>query len=158
MFDLRLSGRERIFAPAQPGPREATFPGRVLPWLLLLYCGASLLHFVHNAAYAAAYPNLPEWIAPISIYSAWCAISAIGLCGYLLVRSGRTLPGLFVLAVYAILGLDGLLHYGRAPMSEHTLGMNLTIWGEVVTAVLVLGVVSWLVVAHLVPRVKARRA
>jgi len=129
-----------------------------LPWLLLLYGGASLLHFVHNAAYGAAYPNLPEWISPISIYSAWCAISAIGLCGYLLVRGGLTLPGLSVLAVYAILGFDGLLHYGRAPMSEHTLGMNLTIWGEVVTAGLALGVVLWLAVTHRAPRVKAERA
>jgi hypothetical protein len=117
-----------------------------LPWLLLLYCGASLLHFAHNAAYVAAYPNLPEWISPASINLAWCAISAIGLGGYLLVRRGLTLPGLFVLAVYTILGLDGLLHYGRAPISEHTLGMNLTIWAEVVTAALALGVVLWLAV------------
>ena len=134
-----------------------TFPGRVLPWLLLLYCGASLLHFVHNAAYVAAYPNLPEWISPVSIYSAWCAISAIGLCGYLLVRSGLTLPGLFVLVVYAVLGFDGLLHYGRAPMSEHTLGMNLTIWVEIATAALALSVVVWLAVIHRVSRVKAKR-
>ena len=27
-----------------------------LPWLLLLYCVASLLHFVHNAEYVADYP------------------------------------------------------------------------------------------------------
>jgi hypothetical protein len=129
-----------------------------LPWLLLLYCGASLLHFVHNAAYVTAYPNLPKWISPASIYFTWCAISAIGLCGYLLVRRGLVLAGLFVLAVYTILGLDGILHYGRAPMSEHTPGMNLTIWAEVVTAALALGVVLCLAVTHRVPRVEAKRA
>jgi len=113
---------------------------------------------VHNAANVAAYPNLPEWISPASIYFSWCAISAIGVCGYFLVRRGLSLPGLFVLAVYAILGLDGLLHYGRAPMAEHTLGMNLTIWAEVSAAALALGVVLWLAVCRLVPRVKAKRA
>lgn len=146
------------------GPRPDTHRGtttssldRILPWLLLLYCGASLLHFVHNAAYVAAYPNLPEWISPASIYFAWCAISAIGLCGYWLVHRGLDLPGLFLLAVYTILGFDGLLHYGRAPMSAHTLGMNLTIWAEVVTAALALGVVLWLAGTHLVPRTKSEK-
>ena len=135
-----------------------TFSGRVLPSLLLLYCGASLLHFLHNAAYVAAYPNLPKWISPAAILFAWCAISAIGLCGYLLGRRGYVLPGLFVLAVYTILGFDGLLHYGRAPMSEHTVGMNRTIWVEVATAALALGVVSWLAATSLMPRVRAKRA
>lgn len=120
---------------------RTAFSRRVLPWLLLLYFGASLLHFEHNVAYVAAYPNLPVWISPASIYFAWCAISAIGLCGYLLLRRGLGLAGLSLLAVYAILGFDGLLHYGRAPMAEHTFGMNLTIWAEVVTAALALGVV-----------------
>jgi hypothetical protein len=39
-----------------------------------------------------------------------------------------------VLTLYAALGLDGLLHYGRAPMSAHSAGLNLTIWTEVVAA------------------------
>ena len=117
---------------------------RTLPWLLLLYCGASLLHFVHNAEYVADYPNLPAWLSRVSIYLAWCAIFAIGLGGYLIFRRRRMLPGLVLLAIYTTLGLDGLLHYGRAPMSAHTFGMNLTIWTEVVTAGLALGAVLWL--------------
>ena len=55
-----------------------------MPWLLLLYCGASLLHFAHNAEYVADYPNLPGWISRHSIYVAWCAIFLTGFCGYLL--------------------------------------------------------------------------
>ncbi len=122
----------------------STFTGRALPWLLLLYCGASLLHFVHNAEYLADYPNLPAWISRASIYAAWCAIFSIGLCGYLFFRRRHTIPGLILLAVYTALGLDGLLHYGRAPHSAHSFGMNLTIWTEVVTAALALGTVLWL--------------
>ncbi len=135
-----------------------TFPGRVLPWLLLLYCGASLLHFAHNAEYIAEYPNLPAWISRASIYSSWCAISAIGLCGYFLYLRSRSPFGLLLLAVYTTVGFDGLLHYSRAPISAHTLSMNLTIWTEVVCAALALGAVLWLIAYRLLSGSRARNA
>lgn len=122
---------------------------RALPWLLLLYCGASLLHFAHNAEYVAAYPNLPDWITRSSVYASWLAILLVGVGGYLLLRRGWTLIGLLLLAIYTALGLDGLLHYGRAPMSAHSLGMNLTIWIEVLAAAVVLAVVLLLLASHL---------
>ena len=132
---------------------DTTLAGRALPWLLLLYCGASLLHFAHNAEYVADYPNLPGWISRASIYGAWCAIFLTGLCGYVLLRRGRTMIGLILLVIYTALGLDGLLHYGRASISSHTFGMNLTIWNEVLTAALALGAVLWLAASHLRRRV-----
>ena len=105
--------------------RPGRHTARVLPWLLLLYGGASLLHFMHNAAYIAAYPNLPRWISGASIAIAWCAISAIGLTGYLLVRRGLELPGLAVLAVYTMLwpwapccGSRRLTSYGSPKRKE----------------------------------------
>ena len=122
--------------------------------LLLLYCGASLLHFVHNAEHVADYPNLPTWISRGSVYSAWFAIFSIGLSGYLLFRRGHTLAGLTLLALFATLGLDGLLHYGRAPISAHSLGMNLTIWTEVVTATLALAAVLWVASRRLLIRLQ----
>lgn len=139
-------------------PPNTTFPGRALPWLLLLYCGASLLHFAHNAEYLADYPNLPAWISRASVYFSWCAISAIGLCGYLLYLRSRSPLGLLLLAVYTTIGFDGLLHYGRAPISAHTLSMNLTIFTEVVCAALALGAVLWLVAYRLLPGSRARNA
>ena len=129
--------------------------GRALPWLLLLYCGASFLHFVHNAEYLADYPNLPAWISRASIYIAWCAIFAMGLGGYRLFRRSQALLGLILLAIYTALGLDGLLHYGRAPISAHTFGMNLTIWTEVVAAALALGAVLWIAASRLLRRSNA---
>ena len=39
--------------------------------------------------------------------------------------------GLVVLALYAAVGFDGLLHYTRAPFAAHTGTMNLTMWSEV---------------------------
>ena len=115
---------------------------RALPVVLLLYCAASLLHFWHNAEYVAAYPNLPRWITEASVYGTWAAIGLIGLTGYLLLRRRHTMVGLGLLALYAAFGFDGLLHYTRAPMSAHTVGMNVTIWAEVITAGLALGVVA----------------
>jgi len=137
--------------------RAATsgFAARALPWLLCLYFGASVLHFVHNAEYLTDYPNLPVWISRASIYFTWCVIFAIGLCGYLLFRRSHILVGLTLLAIYTALGFDGLLHYGRASMSAHTLGMNLTIWAEVVTAALALGAVLRIAASRFAQRLNA---
>jgi hypothetical protein len=110
--------------------------GRILPWLLILYCAASLVHFVHNAEYLADYPNLPDSLSRSRVYLAWLSILAIGVLGYVLYRRGRYLAGLVVLAVYAGFGFDGLLHYTLAPFAAHTLAMNFTIWFEVVAAAL----------------------
>ena len=129
---------------------------RALPWLLLLYCGASLLHFAHNAEYVADYPNLPHWISRASIYFAWSVILMIGLSGYVLFRRNRSAIGLMLLAIYTTLGLDGVLHYGRAAMSAHTFDMNLTIWTEVVTAAVALGAVLRLAAFRLLSRSEAR--
>lgn len=109
--------------------------------LLLLaatYCLASLLHFVHNAEYLSAYPNLPSWLSRSQIYAVWFAITSIGVIGLGLERGNYPLLGLILVAVYALLGFDGLGHYAVAPMSAHTFTMNFTIWAEVVAAALLL--------------------
>lgn len=128
------------------GAGEYGIAARALPWLLLLYCGTSLLHFVHNAEYLADYPNLPAWISRASVYSVWGGIFMLGLGGYLLYRRGHLLIGLALLALYTALGFDGLLHYGRAPMAAHTLATNLTIWSEVAAAAVALAAVLWLTI------------
>lgn len=109
--------------------------------LLLLaatYCLASLLHFVHNAEYLSAYPNLPSWLSRSQIYAVWFAITSIGVIGLWLERGNYPLLGLILVAAYALLGFDGLGHYAVAPMSAHTFTMNFTIWAEVVAAALLL--------------------
>ncbi|RYF20783.1 MAG: hypothetical protein EOO77_07350 [Oxalobacteraceae bacterium] len=102
--------------------------------LLVLYLGASLLHFTHNAEFAQDYPNLPDWVDRSSVYLTWLGITAGGVLGYVLFRLGSRVLGLIVLCLYAAAGLDGLLHYTLAPMGAHTHGMNFTIWFEVVVA------------------------
>ncbi|MGQ0651943.1 MAG: hypothetical protein ACT4P4_06695 [Betaproteobacteria bacterium] len=46
--------------------------------------------------------------------------------------------GLALIALYAVLGFDGLAHYALAPLAQHTLAMNMTIWLEVAAAALLL--------------------
>jgi hypothetical protein len=106
------------------------------------YCLASLLHFTHNAAFLDEYPNLPSSITVISIWSVWLAITSIGIAGWLLVRSHRTVPGLIVIGIYACFGFDGLAHYSVASMSSHTLAMNATIWLESFTAGILLCLIA----------------
>jgi hypothetical protein len=112
--------------------------GAVLEVLLLLYVGASLLHFTHNAQFVQAYPNLPSWITRSSVYLTWVVITSIGLLGYLLRRYGSRVVGFVLLCLYAAVGLDGLLHYTRAPLHAHSHTMNFTIWFEVVAASILL--------------------
>jgi hypothetical protein len=122
---------------------KAASRGDELKWLIglaLAYCVASFIHFFHNAEYLGQYPNMPAWISRMQVYAAWLAITSVGATGLLLVR-GRFAPAGFVLiAAYAALGFDGLAHYALAPISAHTLVMNLTIWLEVAAAAALLAV------------------
>lgn len=114
--------------------------------ILLIYCSASLIHFIHNAEFIDEYPNLPEWISAAGVYISWLGITSIGLTGYFLLRYGKRFIGLLIVAVYAGIGFDGLGHYSLAPMSAHTLAMNVTIWMEAITAAIVLIAVVGLMV------------
>jgi len=107
---------------------------QMMPWLLALYCGTSLLHFTHNAEYLAQYPNLPASWTRSGVYLAWCCVTAVGVLGYALYRGRFSRFGLILLAIYGGLGFDGLLHYTRAPISHHSAAMNFTIWVEVAAA------------------------
>ena len=121
---------------------------RPLALRLILYGIATLVHFVHNAHYLADYPNLPAAWTPAEVYAAWLGMSALGVAGWLALRRGAALPGLALLALYAVLGLDSLGHYWHAPLGRHTGAMNATILAEVIAAALVLIEVVRLALRH----------
>lgn len=131
--------------------QHAAITGRletILASLLLLYGVASLLHFAHNAEFLTDYPNLPGWLTRSQVYLAWLGVTAVGVLGYLLIRSRYRGVGFCLLAGYAVLGLDGLAHYTRAPLSAHTAAMNFTILFEVAAAVSVLVALTVIAVPH----------
>ena len=112
---------------------------RSLLALVVIHAAASLLHFVHNATFLADYPNMPDWITPGGVYAVWLGEAAIGAAGVILLMRGRTMLGLALIAIYAVLGLGGLDHYTLASISAHTLAMNATIWLETATGLILLG-------------------
>lgn len=111
---------------------------RPLFFLLVVYAVASLIHFVHNAEFLSAYPGLPESWSRAGVYFAWIAMTLVGAAGSLLLYRGHERTGLFLLAAYAVLGMDSLGHYVVAPLSAHSMSMNSTILLEVTAAGLVL--------------------
>lgn len=115
---------------------------RSLEWAMLAHCCASLLHFVHNGVFVDEYPNLPSSITVPVIIWTWLGITAIGVAGCIVLRSGREIAGLGLIAAYAAFGFDGFAHYSLAAMAAHTLMMNVTIWSEAMTAVVLLLVVG----------------
>ena len=116
---------------------------------LLPYGAASLFHYAHNAEFLGDYPNMPAWLSPALVYGAWFGVTAVGLVGYFLIRRGYQLAGLAILGVYGALGLDGLGHYTLAPLSAHTFAMNMSIWLEAATGVLLLTAVVGLTLRRL---------
>jgi hypothetical protein len=118
--------------------RMNSLPNRTLLALVLVHAVASLVHFVHNATFLADYPNMPEWITPGGVYAVWLGEAAIGALGVILFLRGRTMIGLALIAIYAVLGFGGFDHYTLASMSAHTLAMNATIWLEAATGILLL--------------------
>ena len=116
-----------------------SLPNRSLLALVVIHAAASLLHFVHNATFLADYPNMPDWITPGGVYAVWLGEAAIGAAGVILLIRGRTMLGLALIAIYAVLGLGGLDHYTLASISAHTLAMNATIWLETATGLILLG-------------------
>lgn len=61
----------------------------------------------------------------------------------------RTNVLLVFLLPYGALGLDGLGHYTLAPLSAHTFAMNMSIWLEAATSVLLLTAVVGLMLRRL---------
>jgi uncharacterized membrane protein len=93
--------------------------------------------------YLNLYPNMPTWLTPLGVLTAWLGVAAIGAVGYYLFRKGLTVTGLAVIALYAALGFAGLDHYVIAPISAHSLMMNATIVAEVLAASALLVVIVW---------------
>jgi hypothetical protein len=134
------------------GPRHRIDP---LAIAMLAYFAASLMHFAHNAVYIEAYPYLPDSLTPARVWAAWFAEAALGAAGYLVLSRGLRVLGLLLIALWAALGFDGLAHYSLAPVSAHSLTMNLTIWIEVLAASVLLVAVIWQSRRSLAPSAKA---
>lgn len=121
---------------------------KALPYLLIIYGIASLVHFIHNAEFLRDYPGLPATWTRGGVYGAWLGMTAVGICGWLLVRGRYAVVGLLLVCVYAALGMDSLGHYVVAPMAAHSSMMNVTILLEVVAGAAVFIVAAIMIAGH----------
>ena len=121
------------------------FP-RAFSFLFIFFAVASLIHFMHNAEFLKAYPGLPSSWSRGGVYVAWVGMTCIGVLGMFIFRKGYQVPGLLIVALYALCGLDSLAHYVVAPFSAHTAAMNGTILLEVTAAGLLFIMTIWLLV------------
>jgi hypothetical protein len=108
---------------------------------LIVCTVATFVHHVHNAEFLDEYPNLPGWLSAPWVYVAWLGATAVGVGGYLLTRGKAQRAGAIALLAYAAYAVDGLLHYTRAPLSDHTPAMNGTILFEALAGLLLAGAV-----------------
>lgn len=139
----------RLSFQAQMNPihRLSDLP-KLLAVLAVAYFLTSLGHFSHNAEFICEYPNLPASLTRAKVYAVWVGITSVGMVGFLLVWKRFVTTGLVLVAVYALLGFDGLGHYALAPMAWHTPMANITILSEVVAAALLLAATVWLLVSR----------
>jgi hypothetical protein len=102
--------------------------------IMAVYGLASLMHFAHNAVYLRAYPNMPAWLTPLGVWAAFLALTAVGVLGYRVYRSGSRAVGVLMIGAYGAMGFGGLDHYVVAPIAAHTIVMNVTIAIEAAAA------------------------
>lgn len=112
------------------------YPG--LRVTLVTYGAASLLHFVHNAVYLSAYPNMPRWLTPARVCAAWLAQTSVGLLGYVIYRYRSRPAGTLLMVTYALLGFAALDHYAVARVTAHSIAMSATIAIEAAAAAILL--------------------
>ncbi|WP_309386273.1 hypothetical protein [Cerasicoccus frondis] len=124
--------------------------------LMVVYGFGSLIHFIHNAEFLESYPNLPSSWTPSGVYMAWVGLTCVGALGLFVLSKGYRWAGLLILMVYAALGVDSLGHYFVAELCEHTLGMNITIFMEVIPAAMLLFAVVGMLMQDLARKVSTR--
>ncbi len=129
---------------------STTKTAKALPYLLIIYGIASLVHFIHNAEFLRDYPGLPATWTRGGVYGAWLGMTAVGIFGWLLVRGRYPVAGLLLACVYAALGMDSIGHYVVAPMAAHSSMMNMTILLEVTAAAAVFIVATIQIVGHVI--------
>ena len=97
---------------------------------------ATSIHEFDTTLHPNIYPHSDA--TRLAVILTWGGLTAFGLIGYALYRSGRTRPGLFCLTVFPILGLIPIGHYLRPGLS------TIAAWRQVVIASCILSAATLL--------------
>lgn len=113
-------------------------------WLvfwILLTAFSSVLHYGHNIAHFEHYPE-PKWLNPQIIDWFWFVMTPFAIIGCFFDMYGLRRTAFVLFALYALMNMLTLLHYGceiRVPIS---FTIHLFIWFEAICAAILLSYVS----------------
>lgn len=119
-----------------------------LLFIIILYCSASLFHFMHNAIYIDEYPDLSGGVSAIGVSIAWIGFTCIGLVSYVLIHRDKRFIVPILLVAYGALEFDGMGHYSLEPISSHTYMLNVAIWFEAIAALVSLVILTGLTINY----------
>jgi hypothetical protein len=103
---------------------------------------STAVHYTDNYIAFDSYPG-SDSISRIDVPISWVVLTAIGVAGYVLYRRGRYRPAHVMLGAYALTGLTTPLHYTEGSPSDLSVWRNVSIIGDGVIGLAVLGVVVW---------------
>jgi hypothetical protein len=113
--------------------------------LLIANLVASVLHFADNMVRFDAYPE-PSWITgPHVVDALWLVVTPLLAIGWWLARRGMKWASVGVLQLYGVLSMFVLGHYFYASPFALSIGINLLIGMEAVTAGLLILLAPFLV-------------
>ena len=118
---------------------------KVLTAILAVAVTVSIVDYTDNYLAFEHYPQAeggPTTTAA-TIWIAWVVLTAFGLAGYLLYRSGRIRLASGLLAVYSLSGLIGIGHYSAAGMSELAWWRHAHIGADIACGIAVLAFAVW---------------
>jgi membrane-bound acyltransferase YfiQ involved in biofilm formation len=101
---------------------------------------------MHSTVFIDEYANTAGWISAVGVTIAWIGITCILLVCCLLILRDKRYIGLIAVAAFGAFSFDGLGHYSLQPVSAHASIINITVWIEVVTAWIVLLIITGLIV------------
>lgn len=125
-------------APARPEPRAVTALFRVLFAGIVL----TVVHYADNYLYFDEYPQ-PASLRRWQVYTGWIVLTAVGVLGYRLYRSGYTGAAYVALVVYSYTGTSSLGHYLYGSWSEFSAKQHVFILVDGATGLTVLAFVVW---------------
>lgn len=115
---------------------------------ITIYCAVCLYLFMSNMVFIDEHPNTSDWISTIGVTIAWIGLTCIGLVSWLLILRDKRFIGVIAIILFSVFNFGSAGHYSLEPVSSHTYISNIAIWLQVVTAWIVLIIITGFFVSH----------
>jgi hypothetical protein len=102
----------------------------------------TVVHYADNYLYFDEYPQ-PGSLRRWQVYTGWIVLTAVGVLGYRLYKSGYAGAAYVALVVYSYTGTSSLGHYLYGSWSEFSVKQHVFILVDGATGLAVLAFVVW---------------